>query len=145
MSVCPWPRENFIPPLLSFLSVARYHIHPATLPFLFLPFFMSFLVWVEGGSRRLGTTNGGYHFLHILEFEDMSLMSILNYLGLVLMFAHFRSHLGHVWHDLAMYSIFSQTWQSIWGHEDLEEKEKFQYADTMAMSPGNGQACSIYP
>lgn len=95
MSVCPWPRENFIPPLLCFLSVTRYHIHPATLPFLFLSFLMSFLVWVEGGSRRLGTTNGGYHCLHILEFEDRSLLSILNYLGLVLMFAHFRFQFGH--------------------------------------------------
>jgi hypothetical protein len=62
MSVCPWPHENFIPPLTFFTS--RF-IH-ATLHAFSALFFLYFIYsthGLDGGSRRLGTTKGGCHYL----------------------------------------------------------------------------------
>jgi hypothetical protein len=120
----------------SFFFVLHFTTHAATLlpppPFFFL---FRFSVWMEGGSRRLGTTKGGYHCSRCLMIciWIWSLKICLYCLFLITSAlspsSPFSFRLGHTWDDLAVYSITYHLLskgqgRTVKNERDLEAKEK---------------------
>ena len=99
-----------------------FFIFTPTLPHYVFSLFSScwflFSVWMEDGSRRLGTTKGGYHCLRCLMICIWIWSLKICLVFTVCSRSHLPCphvppslfHLGHIRNDLAMYSITSYQW-----------------------------------